>query len=188
MMGPEPDDELVIITEWIPRAGTAEFLDEPMDPARYASTVAQAARAISSAHARGCTHGRLRPSALMLLLDGSVRVRGHGVDAGSYGRDPDSRAGGRRHPRHRLAALAARPSRRGWPFDTDVGLPAPPGERAMADPPEPFRGGHIPEPLCRIIDHLLAAGTRLWPRSPLSCDSRRVRSVTDPAGSTARTP
>ena len=89
VIGPEPDDELVIITEWIPGLALREFLDEPMTPHGAASTVAQAARAISSAHAQGVTHGRLRPSALMLLPDGSVRVRGHGVDAGLYGRDPD---------------------------------------------------------------------------------------------------
>jgi putative peptidoglycan lipid II flippase len=149
VMGPEPDDELVIITEWIPGLALREFLDEPMTPHGAASTVAQAARAISSAHAQGVTHGRLRPSALMLLPDGSVRVRGHGVDAGLYGRDPDLEpVAADIHGIGSLlyACLTAR-----WPFDTDVGLPVAPQENGRPIRPSRFVAD-IPEPLCRIID------------------------------------
>ena len=149
VMGPEPDDELVVITEWIPGLALREFLDQPMTPHGAASTVAQAARAISSAHAQGVTHGRLRPSALMLLPDGSVRVRGHGIDAGLYGRDPDLEpVAADIHGIGSLlyACLTAR-----WPFDTDVGLPVAPQENGRPISPSRFVAD-IPEPLCRIID------------------------------------
>jgi hypothetical protein len=149
VMGPEPDDELVIITEWIPGLALPEFLTEPMTAHGAASTVAQAARAISSAHAQGVTHGRLRPSALMLLPDGSVRVRGHGVDAGLYGRDPDLEpVAADIHGIGSLlyACLTAR-----WPFDADVGLPV--ADQENGGPARPGRFvADIPESLCRIID------------------------------------
>ena len=62
VVGPEPDGELVIITEWLPSLALPEVLREPMTPHAAATTVAQAARAISSAHSQGVTHGRLRPA------------------------------------------------------------------------------------------------------------------------------
>ncbi|TXH32761.1 MAG: hypothetical protein E6Q91_00950 [Actinobacteria bacterium] len=155
VMGPEPDDELVVITEWIPGLALREFLDQPMTPHGAASTVAQAARAISSAHAQGVTHGRLRPSALMLLPDGSVRVRGHGIDAGLYGRDPDLEpVAADIHGIGSLlyACLTAR-----WPFDTEVGLPVAAQENGQ--PVRPSRTvADIPEALCRIIDSCWQGG------------------------------
>ncbi len=149
VIGPEPDDELVIITEWIPGLALREFLDEPMTPHGAASTVAQAARAISSAHAQGVTHGRLRPSALMLLPDGSVRVRGHGVDAGLYGRDPDLEP--MAADIHGIGSLLYACLTARWPFETDVGLPVAPQENGRPIRPSRFVAD-IPEPLCRIID------------------------------------
>ncbi len=149
VMGPDPDDELVIITEWIPGLALREFLAEPMTAHGAASTVAQAARAIASAHAQGVTHGRLRPSALMLLPDGSVRVRGHGVDAGLYGRDPDLEPVAA--DIHGIGSLLYSCLTGRWPFETDVGLPVAAQENGL-----PVRASRfvadVPEPLCRIID------------------------------------
>ena len=149
VMGPEPDDELIVITEWIPGIALREFLGDPMTRHGATSTVAQAARAIASAHAQGVTHGRLRPSALMLLPDGSVRVRGHGIDAGLYGRDPDLEpVAADIHGIGSLlyACLTAR-----WPFTTDVGLPVAPQEDGRPVRPSRFVAD-IPASLCRIID------------------------------------
>ena len=113
-------------------------------------TVGQAARAIASAHAQGVTHGRLRPATIMVQPDGSVRVRGHGVDASLYGREPDLEpVAADIHGIGSLlyACLSAR-----WPFPTEVGLQWAPG--AQRGNPAPVRGlvAEVPQDLARIVD------------------------------------
>lgn len=149
VMGPEPDNELVIITEWLPAISLPEVLHEPMTAHAAASTVAQAARAISSAHSQGVTHGRLRPAVLMLLPDGSVRVRGHGVDACLYGVEPDLDPVAA--DIHGLGSLLYCCLTARWPFDADVGLRVAPQVDGRPAPPSQFVAD-VPEDLCRIID------------------------------------
>ena len=150
VMGPEPDDELVIITEWIAGLSLPEVLQEPMTAHAATVTVGQAARAIASAHAQGVTHGRLRPATIMVQPDGSVRVRGHGVDASLYGREPDLEpVAADIHGIGSLlyACLSAR-----WPFPTDVGLQWAPG--AQQGTPAPVRKlvAEVPPDLADIVD------------------------------------
>jgi hypothetical protein len=149
VLGPDPDDELVIITEWLPAMPLPHMLQEPMTAHAAATTVSQAARAISSAHSQGVTHGRLRPATLMLTPDGSVRVRGHGVDACLYGVEPDLDPVAA--DIHGLGSLLYCCLTARWPFEADVGLrvapqvdgrPVPPGQ-LVAD---------VPDALCEIID------------------------------------
>lgn len=149
VMGPDPDGELVIITEWLPAIALPEVLREPMTPQTAAATVAQAARAISLAHSQGVTHGRLRPAVLMMLPDGGVRVRGHGVDACLYGVEPDLDPVAA--DIHGLGSLLYCCVTARWPFDADVGLPVAPQVDGRPAPPSQFIAD-VPEGLCRIID------------------------------------
>ena len=112
-------------------------------------------------------------------------MRGHGVDAGLYGRDPDLEP--MAADIHGIGSLLTPASLRGG-LRYRCRTPGRTPENGQPIRPSRFVAD-IPEPLCRIIDTCWQAGTRLPPRSPLNCDSRQVRSVTDPARQvTARTP
>jgi hypothetical protein len=190
VMGPDPDDELVIITEWIPGIALPEVLQEPMTPHGAAVVMGQVAAAIASAHAQGVTHGHLRPANVLVLPDGAVRLRGHGVDAGLYGVSPDldpvaadiSGLGSLLY-----ACLTAR-----WPQDVRTGLPV---ARFVNDAPVPVSQcvADVPDRLCRIVDGCWQGGYQtadgvaedlqdvahhLWnPPQPRGLTSRKQRLV-----------
>lgn len=148
VIGPEPDDELVIITEWIPAIALPDVLHEPMTPHGAAVVMAQVASAIASAHAQGVTHGHLRPANVLLLPDGAVRLRGHGVDAGLYGVQPDLEPVAA--DVHGLGSLLYACLTARWPFDVRTGLSV---ARQTATGPVPVQQcvADVPDRLGRIV-------------------------------------
>lgn len=188
VMGPDPDDELIIITEWIPGIALPEVLHEPMTAHGATVVMSQVAAAIASAHAQGVTHGHLRPANVLLLPDGAVRLRGHGVDAGLYGVTPDlDPVAADVHGLGSLlyACLTAR-----WPFTVRTGLPV---AEQQDGRPVPITScvADVPERLSRIVDDcwrgvyrtaadvaddLHAVAGDLWnPPRPRALSSRRQR-------------
>lgn len=149
VMGPAPDDELVIITEWIPGIALRELLDEPMSALGASQLMTQVASAIAAAHAEGVTHGHLRPANVLLLPDGSVRLRGHGVDSGLYGVDPDMDPVAA--DIHGLGSLLYACLTGRWPFAVRTGLPVAPQVKNRPVDPEQFVAD-VPRQLSRIID------------------------------------
>ena len=59
--------------------------DGPLDPARACSLVADAARAIAGAHARGQAHLRLTPETLRWTRGSGIKITGLGIDAALAG-------------------------------------------------------------------------------------------------------
>jgi hypothetical protein len=79
-------DHAYIVMEW----ATGETVDDllsagPVDPARGARIVAEAAAALSVAHAAGLTHLCLTPGSLRWTQGGGVKVVGLGIDAALAG-------------------------------------------------------------------------------------------------------
>jgi serine/threonine protein kinase len=76
-----------IVMEWVAGDSLADMLSEsgPLEPARAASLVAEAAQALSVAHAAGLAHLRLVPGSLRWTPGGGVKITGIGIDAALAG-------------------------------------------------------------------------------------------------------
>ena len=75
-----------IVMEWVAGESLADMLsDGPLDAAWAAALVAEAAQAISAAHAAGLAHLRLVPSSLRWTSGGGVKITGLGMDAAIAG-------------------------------------------------------------------------------------------------------
>jgi serine/threonine protein kinase len=71
-----------IVYEWVPGDGLDDLLSAgPMDPGRAAGLVAEAADALSVAHAAGLAHLCLTPDSLRWAPGSGVKITGLGVDA-----------------------------------------------------------------------------------------------------------
>jgi serine/threonine protein kinase len=76
---------LVIVSEWAPAVGFGDYLagrgGEPLPASEALDVTLELARVLAAAHARGLTHGRLRPNSLAVTDSGEVRLRGLGTSA-----------------------------------------------------------------------------------------------------------
>jgi eukaryotic-like serine/threonine-protein kinase len=70
-----------IVMEFVPGKSLADILRErsPLDPAEAADIAAQAADALSAAHARGIIHRDIKPGNIMVTPDGTVKVLDFGI-------------------------------------------------------------------------------------------------------------
>ena len=94
----EDADELAyVVLEWVVGESLLDMLSEgPLDPPRAAALMAEAARAIATAHDAGLAHLRLDPACLHWTPGGGVKIAGLGIDAALAGPDQFDRGGGRR--------------------------------------------------------------------------------------------
>lgn len=76
-----------IVMEWVAGESLADMLSEsgPIEPARAGALVAEAAQALSVAHAAGLAHLRLVPGSLRWTSGGGVKITGLGIDAALAG-------------------------------------------------------------------------------------------------------
>jgi serine/threonine protein kinase len=83
----EDGDELAyVVLEWVAAESLLDMLSEgPLDPARAAAMMVEAARAIAAAHEIGLAHLRLDPACLHWTSGGGVKIVGLGIDAALAG-------------------------------------------------------------------------------------------------------
>ena len=75
-------DQAYVVMEWVAGDSLDDLLaDGPLDPARGAEIVAEAAEAMAAAHAAGVAHLCLTPQSLRWTPGGGVKVLGVGIDA-----------------------------------------------------------------------------------------------------------
>ncbi len=85
----DADGLAYVVLEWVAGESLLDMLSEgPLDPARAAALIAEAARAIAAAHAVGLAHLRLDPACLHWTPRGGVKIAGLGMDAALAGPDP----------------------------------------------------------------------------------------------------
>lgn len=84
----ETDDYVAVVTEWAPGRSWGELLQEPWSPQESAIVAYEVALALQVAHEAGVSHGRIRPSSVIITDNREVRLRGLGIDAALYGVQP----------------------------------------------------------------------------------------------------
>lgn len=132
-------DHAYIVTEWAAGDSLDDMLASgPLDAARGARIVAEAAEAISSAHAAGLAHLCLTPDSLRWTPGGGVKITGLGMDAaltGASAEDPalaDTR---------RLGMLLYATLTGHWPGPDCPGLPPAPLVDGIPCSPRQVRAG-----------------------------------------------
>jgi hypothetical protein len=75
-----------IVMEWVAGDSLTDMLsDGPLETARAVFLIAEAAQALTAAHAAGLAHLRLGPGSLRWTLGGGVKITGLGIDAALAG-------------------------------------------------------------------------------------------------------
>jgi hypothetical protein len=132
-------DHAYIVSEWAAGDSLNDMLTSgPLDAARGARIVAEAAEAMSAAHAAGLAHLCLSPDSLRWTAGGGVKITGLGIDAaltGASAEDPglaDTR---------RLGMLLYATLTGHWPGPDFPTLPPAPVENGLPCSPRQVRAG-----------------------------------------------
>jgi hypothetical protein len=150
-------DSAYIVMEWVAGESLADMLtDGPLDPAWAAALVAEAAQAISVAHAAGLAHLRLVPGSLRWTSGGGAKITGLGMDAAIAGAGTGEDGG--EDPavvdtRH-LAWLMYAAVTGYWPGPQDTGLPPAPAIDGSVCTPRQVSAG-VPAAVDSIISQAM---------------------------------
>jgi len=148
-------DHAYIVTEWAAGDTLDDMLGSgPLDAARGARIIAEAAEAISAAHAAGLAHLCLNPDSVRWTAGGGVKITGLGIDAALTGASADdpATADTRRLGMLLYAALTAH-----WPGPDCPSLPPAPLDDGVPCSPRQVRAG-VPAALDAITSRTLMLG------------------------------
>jgi hypothetical protein len=150
-------DRAYVVLEWV----AGDTLDDllaggPLEPVRGARLVAEAAAALSVAHAAGLAHLCLTPGSLLLTQGGGVKVVGLGIDAALTGASAEDPALADTAGLGRLlyAALTGH-----WPGPAYPALPPAPMAEGSPRRPRQVRAG-VPATLDDVTCQALHLGGR----------------------------
>lgn len=153
----DDQDRAYIVMEWAAGETLADLLSHgPLDPGRAAQFVAEAATALSSAHAAGIAHLCLSPGSIRWSPTGEVKVVGLGMDAALSGITADDPVLADTQGLGRLlyAALTGY-----WPGPESETLPAAPLAAGLPRSPRQVVAG-VPTGLSDVASRALRLGTR----------------------------
>jgi serine/threonine protein kinase len=148
-------DHAYIVTEWAAGDRLDDLLSSgPLDAARGARIIAEAAEAMSAAHAAGLAHLCLSPDSLRWTAGGGVKITGLGIDAAltAASADDPAAADTRRLGMLLYAALTGH-----WPGPDFPSLPPAPLTDGIPCSPRQVRAG-VPAALDAITSQALMLG------------------------------
>ncbi len=146
-------DHAYIVLEWPVGETVAELVAAgPMEPATGARIVAEAAAALSGAHAAGLAHLCLRPDSVRWTAGGGVKVTGLGIDAALAG---ETSADPERADTRGLGQLLYATLTGFWPGLDDPDLPSAPESDGEPRRPRQVRAG-VPSILDDVAGRALA--------------------------------
>ena len=157
-------DRAYVVLEWVSGDSLDDLLAAgPMEPGRAASLIAEAAQALSAAHAAGLAHLCLTPHSLRWTQGGGVKITGLGVEAAMYGAHADDPAAADTQGLGRLlyAALTAH-----WPGEDHSFLPPAPTMDGEVCSPRQVRAG-VPTGIDTVTT-LALSGRPVRGRPPLT--------------------
>jgi hypothetical protein len=149
-------DHAYIVSEWAAGDSLDDMLASgPLDAARGARIIAEAAEAISAAHAAGLAHLCLSPDSLRWTAGGGVKITGLGIDAALTGASADDPG---LADTHRLGMLLYATLTGHWPGPDCPTLPPAPVQDGLPCSPRQVRAG-VPAVLDEItIQSLMLDG------------------------------
>lgn len=149
-------DRGYVVLEWPVGETLADLLSAgPMEPIAGARIVAEAAGALSAAHAAGLAHLCLRPDAVRWTTGGGVKVTGLGIDAALEGITADDPA---LTDTQGLAQLLYAALTGLWPGPEYSDLPPAPTWEGQPRRPRQVRAG-VPTALDDVVSRALALGS-----------------------------
>jgi hypothetical protein len=145
-------DHAYIVCEWAAGDSLDDMLTNgPLDAARGARIIAEAAEAISAAHAAGLAHLCLSPDSLRWTAGGGVKITGLGIDAALTGASSDDPG---LADTHRLGMLLYATLTGHWPGPDCPTLPPAPVQDGLPCSPRQVRAG-VPAVLDEITTQAL---------------------------------